>query len=88
MASIIGAVVILLPEPSGSDDSLLMGVCELSAEVGDVARQIGDALGCASEGGRKVTVAEAEAGLIKVAALERKTATLRHQLERIAERPP
>ena len=88
MARELGAIVILLPDADGSADGLMRGVCDLTIEVGDVAHKIRDAFCHRSAGGAEVTPAEAEAALIEVAELERKTATLRHQLEHIAEQPP
>lgn len=91
MASILGAVVIMLPEHEGGELCLRTGVMALSIEVGDVSRAISDALAGTGEEGSKVTRREAEATLEHIADLERATAKLRYQLERIGaptEAPP
>ncbi|MBW6524449.1 hypothetical protein KZ810_13150 [Sphingomonas sp. RHCKR47] len=84
MAGILGAVVIMLPEPVTDDRCLQMGVIEMSSEMGDVSRAIADALSSGSAGGTEVTKVEAAAALEHVADMERATARMRHSLERIA----
>lgn len=87
-ASELGAVVIVLPAAELSQDRLPLAVCDLTRELGDVAHAIGDAFTTSSAGGARVTPREAEAALAQVADLERATASLRYQLERLAEPPP
>lgn len=84
MASILGCVVIQLPEPVTDDRCLQGGVMELAAELGDLSRTISNALCSSSEGGPDVTPREAEGGLVDVAALERVTARIRVILETLA----
>lgn len=87
MASILGCVVIPLPEPVTDDRCLQRGVMALAVELGDLSRTIADALSGSSDGGPDVTPGEAEAGLADVAALERVTARVRVILETKARRP-
>ncbi len=87
MASLLGAVVIMLPDHDGSEPCLRSGVMALSIEVGDVSRAISDALAGTGEDGTKVTVREAEAALDHLVELERATARLRRQLERVGSPP-
>ena len=84
MASIVGAVVIMLPEPGGSASGLQMSVIDLTSELGDVSRAIAEAFAGSSAGGAEITPREADTALDQVADLERATAKLRHQLEQIA----
>jgi hypothetical protein len=84
MASILGYVVIPLPEPVTDDRCLQGGVMELAIELGDLSRTISHALCGSSEGGPAVTPREAEGGLADVAALERVTARVRVILENLA----
>ena len=91
MASILGAVVIMLPEHDGAAPCLRSGVMALSIEVGDVSRAVSDALAGTGDGGAKITRHEADAALDHIADLERVTARLRYQLEQIgaaSEAPP
>ena len=87
MANLLGAVVIMLPDHDGSEPCLRSGVMALSIEVGDVSRAVADALAGTGEDGTKVTVREAEAALDHLVDLERATARLRRQLERIGSPP-
>jgi hypothetical protein len=87
MASILGAVVIMLPDHDGAEPCLRTGVMALSVEVGDVSRAVSDALAGTGDEGSKVTAREADAALEHVQHLERATAKLRYQLERIAAPP-
>ena len=87
MASVLGCVVITLPE-SVSDDRCLQGaVMELATELGDVARAVSESLCGSSDGGAELTAREAEALLPFIADLERATARIRHHAETKA-RPP
>jgi hypothetical protein len=91
MATIVGAVVIMLPEAIDGSSSLQMGVVEIASEFGDVSRAIAESLSGTSAGGAAMTPREAEATLQQIADVERATAKLRHTLERIAagtEQPP
>jgi len=91
MASILGAVVIMLPEHDSTEPCLRSGVMALSMEVGDVSRAVSEALAGTGDGGTKITRREADAALEHVQDLERATARLRHQLEQAgaqAEAPP
>lgn len=85
MASLLGAVVIPLPEAVTDNRCLQMSVLDLSSELGDVSRAIADALTSGSSGGVEVTAIEAAAVLEHVSDLERGAARLRHQLEAIAK---
>jgi hypothetical protein len=87
-AAELGCAVIVLPTVEGGAEGLPLTVCELTRELGDVAGAIGAAFSSTSAGGPKVTPREAEAALAQVADLERVTASLRYQLERLAEQPP
>lgn len=91
MASILGAVIIMLPEHDGAAPCLRSGVMALSIEVGDVSRAVSEALAGTGDGGANITRREAEAALDHLADLERATARLRYQLEQISaasEAPP
>jgi hypothetical protein len=85
MASILGAVVIMLPDHAADATSIQMGVIALSVELGHVAGQVADSLAGDGDGGSAITPAEAEATLMQIADLERGTARLRHQLEHIVK---
>ena len=85
MARIIGGVFIMLPEGVADDRSLQMSVIELSSELGDVSRAVSDAVAGSGAGGSAVTAAEAGMVLEHLADLDRASARLRHQLERIAQ---
>lgn len=85
MAEILGAVVIMLPEPVTDDRCLQMSVIELSCELGDVSRAVSDALSGTGDAGTEVTPAEARVALERLADLDRSSAKLRHQLQRLAE---
>ncbi|WP_146168770.1 phage regulatory CII family protein [Sphingomonas aurantiaca] len=87
MASLLGAVVIMLPERDEAEPCLRTGVMALSIEVGDVSRAVSDALAGTGEDGAKVTPREAQAALDHIADLERATAKLRYQLEHIGSPP-
>lgn len=84
MASMLGAVVIMLPEPITDDRCLQMSVIDLSSELGDVSRGVADALASTSAGGATCLPAEARLVLEQLSGLDRASARLRHQLETIA----
>lgn len=84
MARIVGGVFIMLPEAVIDDRSLQMSVIELSSELGDVSRAVSDAVAGTGAGGAAVMPSEAGIVLEHLADLDRASARLRHQLERIA----
>jgi hypothetical protein len=88
MARIRGGVFIMLPEALVDDRSLQMSVIELSSELGDVSRAVSDAVAGTGAGGSAVLPAEAGMVLDRLADLDRASACLRHQLERIANGAP
>jgi hypothetical protein len=88
MARLVGGVFIMLPEATSDDRSLQTSVIELSIELGDVSRAVSDAVAGTGAGGATVTPAEAAAALDHLADLDRASARLRHQLERIAKGEP
>lgn len=85
MARILGGVFIKLPEAVADDRTLQMSVIELTCELGDVSHAVSDAVAGSSLGGTQVLAAEAAVVLEHLADLDRASARLRHQLERIAK---
>lgn len=89
-ARLLGCVVIPLPQVHDDPTGLQLSVCEISAEFGDVARGIAEALNGGGPGGTRITKAEAALVLEQMVDHDRASARLRFQLERIAkgEEPP
>ncbi|MBB4154145.1 hypothetical protein GGQ80_002055 [Sphingomonas jinjuensis] len=85
MAGLLGGVFIMLPEPVTDDRCLQMSVIDLSCELGDVSRAISEALSGTSDAGTEVSPREAQAALDHLADLDRASAKLRHQLQRLAD---
>jgi len=87
MASLLGAVVIMLPDAEGGDlPCLRSGVLDLTARLGDVADQVCDVLSPESEAGTDVTSREAEAVLQQLDRLASAVARMRPPLEARAHR--
>jgi hypothetical protein len=81
LARIAGGVFILLPEARVDATGLQLCVLELSAELGDVAATVRDAVASSSAGGTEVEAAEREAILAQLDDLDRASARLRHHLK-------
>ena len=85
MARQLGFVVLPVPEATDDGAGLPQSVCEISVELGDVARAVQDALASQGPSGTAVAKSEAEAALQQVTELEIATARIRQKLERIAK---
>ncbi len=81
LARIAGGVFILLPEARVDATGLQLCVLELSAELGDVAATVRDAVASSSAGGTEVEAIEREAILAQLDDLDRASARLRHHLK-------
>lgn len=89
LARVIGGhVVVRLPDAHDGEACLVQSTLDLTTELGDVSRAIGEAMCSTSAGGVTVTPGEATVILEHVEELERATARLRHRLEAIAGGEP
>lgn len=85
LARIAGGVFIQLPDTVADATGLQLSVLELSAELGDVAAAVRDAVSGTGVGGADVTRAERDQVLAQLDDLDRASARLRHQLKALIE---
>ncbi|WP_230770627.1 phage regulatory CII family protein [Sphingomonas sp. Leaf4] len=86
LARVIGGhVVVRLPSSYDDEAGLVASTLELTTELGDVSRAIGDAMSSSGAGGARITPAEARLVEERLDDLDRASARMRHRLRAIAE---
>lgn len=83
----LDCLVIEMPDPHDDHDHLLASITDLTISLGETARAIHDAMHPHGDGGTDVTPAEARHVLDALEEHDRKSASLRKQLEMLAGKP-